>query len=273
MRLFIFLLLTISICTGAFAFGEGKYFKKGLEALEKGDLQAAKVFFNESTNEDPKFSRGYSYLALVQSKLGETEDAILNYKLAFKFDNKDYSSMTNMCGLLMQENRMQEAHEACTIALKINPQSYVALNNRCMIFLNTDRLPSAIADCSQAVLVKEDYYVAYNNRGMAYMGLEQYDKAVNDFSKAIEHNPAYALAYNNRCTAYKELKNYEAGITDCSKALVLDENIVEAYRNRGAIYELVGQKTDAVLDYRKYLRYHPEAESVKQRMERLLKEQ
>ncbi len=50
MRKISIVFLILSIAAFAFAFGEGKYFKKGLKALEDGDYATAKVFFNESIN-------------------------------------------------------------------------------------------------------------------------------------------------------------------------------------------------------------------------------
>lgn len=183
MRKISIVFLILSIAAFAFAFGEGKYFKKGLKALEDGgDYATAKVFFNESINKNPKFSRGYSYLAMTQAQLGETDDAIMNYKMAYKFDKKDYSSLTNLCGLYINKGGdMEAAHEACTQAISINPKSHIALSNRCQVFLQSKRYDSAIADCSQAILVKNDYATAYNNRGFAYIELKQYENAVSDF--------------------------------------------------------------------------------------------
>lgn len=272
MKKYAIFLLTIAVAFSAFAFGEGKYFKKGMEALNAGDLQTAKVFFNESINENPKFSRGYSHLALVQQKLGETDDAILNYKLAFRFDEEDYSSLTNLCGLYIEKGELKGAHQACTKALSINPRSHIALNQRCYLFIQAEKYDSAIADCSQAVLVKPDYVTAYINRGMAYTALKQYQNAADDFTESLKHNPADATAYNNRCNAYKELKRYDEAIADCSKAIVLNSSLAEAYLNRGAAYEMAGKADDAVIDYTSYLKFHPESETVRQKMLRLMKE-
>lgn len=272
MKKTIIAMLIILTAVSGFCWGESKYFKKGTEALNKGDLQAAKVFFNEALNKNPKFSRGYSYLALTLTKMGDIDGAVTNYKLAYKFDDEDYSSLTNLCGLYIQKNELNNAHEACTQALSINPNSHVALNQRCLVFLKSERYPNAIADCSQAILVKEDYETAYINRGSAYLALEQYQNAADDYKAALKQNPANATAYNNLCAAQKELKQYEDAIFNCSKALVLDENLTEAYKTRGAIYETVGKKDEAVMDYNKFLKYHPDAESVRQRMKRLMSE-
>lgn len=270
-RLLTALIITVTVFS-AFAFGGGKYFNKGVKALNAGNLQAAKVFFNEALNEDPKFSRAYSYLAYTQTKLGETDNAIMNYKLAYKFDRKDYSSLTNLCQLYLDKGDLRGAYEACTRSLSIKPDSYKALNNRCYVFLQAKRYPSAIADCSQAISVKHDYATAYVNRGMAYMALKQYDKAVSDFESALLNNPADATAYNNRCTAYKELKEYKKALADCSKAIALDATLTEAYLNRADLYQQMGQNNYAAADYAQYLRYHPDAETVRQKMLGLIKE-
>ena len=271
MRKISIILIILSLTVSAFAFGEGKYFKKGLKAMNAGDYITAKVFFNEAINKNPKFSRGYSHLALSQAYLGETDNAIMNYKLAYKFDKKDYSSLTNLCGLYIDKGNMNAAHKACTQAISINPQSHVALNNRCRVFLQSKRYDSAIADCSQAILVKSDYTNAYNNRGTAYLAIGRYESAVSDFDMAIKNNPMNATAYSNRCSAKKELKIYEEALADCDKATSLDRNLAEAYFNKGAVYEMLGQKSDAAFEYSRYLKFHPEAESVRQKMKRLLK--
>lgn len=271
MRLLTFIISLILISGSAFAFGEGKLLKKGMKALEAGELQTAKVYFNESINKNPKFSRGYSFLAYVQSQLGETDDAIMNYRMAAKFDKKDFSSRTNLCDLLIDKGDLVGAHNACTEAISINPESHKAHNNRCIIFLEQKRYASAIADCSQAILLKRDYVSPYNNRGMAYIEINELLNAHRDFSMAIKINPDNALAYNNRCAVNKELRKYDDAIADCTESIKLDDSLIEAYSNRGAVYEMKGNKMDAILDYRKYLQHNPEAEVVRQKMKRLLK--
>lgn len=268
----VFIMLT-ALCVYAFSITPaGKAFDKGVKALNDNQLQAAKTYFNEAINHDPKFARAYSYLALVQSKLGETDDAILNYKIAYKFDKKDGATLTNLCSLLVEKGQKKNAYEVCTKAIEVNPKSYKAYNNRCQLFVEAGRYDSAIADCSQAIIIDGQYVTAYINRAIAYEHLNQYERAVEDYSSAIKINPASALAYNNRCVANRVLKKYPLAEADCSKAIALDKMFEQAYLNRAAVYEEQGQVKDAAVDYASYLKLRPDDVSVREKLKRLLEQ-
>lgn len=264
------LIILCSVSAFAFSFGASTSFDDGVKAYETGDLKSAKRFFNDAVTADPKFSRAYSYLALVQTKLGETDSAITNYKIAYHLDATDSASLTNLCGLLIDKQNGGEAYDMCSKAIEINPKSYAAYNNRCLLFVQAKRYDSAIADCSQALYIKNDYISAYINRAIAYDAMGQYENAVTDYTSALRYNPANALVYNNRCAEYKMLKNYDKAVFDCSKAIVLDKSIAQAYANRGAIYEELGQTADAVLDYVEYLKLFPGNKDIRTRMNKLL---
>lgn len=253
-----------------FTFSGNSAFDDGVKAYEDGDLHSAANLFQKAVTADPKFSRAYSYLALVQTKLGQYDKAVKNYKQAYDLDNTDYASLTNLCGLLIDRQDGVGAYDYCSKAVELNPRSYVAYSNRCLLFIQGKRYDSAIADCSQALYIKPDYITAYINRAVAYDALGQYENAVTDYTSALSINPANALVYNNRCTEYKMLKQYDKAIFDCSKALVLDKTLVQAYANRGAVYEQMGDSADAVLDYVEYLKIYPGNKEIRARMSKLL---
>lgn len=273
MKKMIFLMTVFVLCSAfSFSIGANKAFDKGLKAFNEGDMHAAKTYFNEALNNDPKFADAYAYLAVTQQKLGETDSAIDNYKLAYRFNKKDGASLTNLCSLLLDKDKKNEAYEVCSKAIEVNPQSFKAYNNRCLLFIQGGRYDSAISDCSRAININSRYTTAYVNRALAYELLKQYDRAVEDYNSAIMINPADALLYNNRCAVYKTMKQYDKAEKDCSKAIALNKELAQAYLNRGAVYEEQGKNADAATDYMIYLKYNNDP-AVKAKMQKLMGQQ
>jgi tetratricopeptide (TPR) repeat protein len=78
--------------------------------------------------------------------------------------------------------------------------------------------------------------------------------AINDYNNAISKDAKNAEAYYHRGIARNNLKDYRGAITDYSKAIYInsDDNIVAAsYLERGKCYYLIGNKSNACMDFNK----------------------
>jgi tetratricopeptide (TPR) repeat protein len=78
--------------------------------------------------------------------------------------------------------------------------------------------------------------------------------AVADYTNAITKNVKNTSAYYNRAIARNALKDYHGAIADFSKAIYFnnDDNLVAAsYFGRGQCYYLLGNKSNACMDFNK----------------------
>jgi len=114
----------------------------------------------------------------------------------------------------------------------------------------------------------------YNNRAIAYMRLNQYDIAINDFTQAIARHPVDAsykddLYYIDRAWAY-HLKGEDAkALPDADKAIAMTPDNPDYIETRGEIYEQLGQRDQAIADYRAALKLDPKKDGSRQGLQRL----
>ncbi|HTC19149.1 MAG TPA: tetratricopeptide repeat protein [Stellaceae bacterium] len=114
----------------------------------------------------------------------------------------------------------------------------------------------------------------YNNRAIAYMRLNQYDVAISDFTQAIAHFPTGSsykddLYYIDRAWAY-HLKGEDANaLPDANKAIAMNPDDPGYFETRGEIYETLGQRDQAIADYRAALKLDPKKDASRQGLQRL----
>jgi tetratricopeptide (TPR) repeat protein len=113
---------------------------------------------------------------------------------------------------------------------------------------------------------------AYYARGQSYSekGLE--DRAIADFTSAMALRPELQTLVNLQGSismSYIRKHLYAESIASSSKMIELKPDDADGYQLRGYAYELDGQRDQAIADYRTTLKFHPDAENVKQALTRL----
>jgi Tfp pilus assembly protein PilF len=100
--------------------------KTGLTYLEKGDLENAFKYFNQSTIIDPEFSAGYTGKAWVYGDQKKYDLAIENYRKAIKLKKAPDKYYDNLCyrdlgAVLLKKGDLEEGHKMLLTALEIDP--------------------------------------------------------------------------------------------------------------------------------------------------------
>ncbi len=114
---------------------------------------------------------------------------------------------------------------------------------------------SGIGDCDQALrsgaLDKGETAGTYVNRGILYLRAQNFDAALKDFEEALRIVPGMPEAYVNRGNAYFMQGKYEAALSDYDAAILGEtKQIYAAYYNRGLVRERLGQKDQAIEDFK-----------------------
>ena len=108
----------------------------------------------------------------------------------------------------------------------------------------------------------------YDNRAVAYMRLNQYDNAIKDFTQAIAHHPLDSY-YIGRAWAYHLKGENAKALPDANKALTMTPDDADFIEARAEIYEKLGQRDEAIADYRASLKLDPNKNDSKQGLKRL----
>ena len=108
----------------------------------------------------------------------------------------------------------------------------------------------------------------YDNRAVAYMRLNQYDNDIKDFTQAIAHHPLDSY-YIGRAWAYHLKGENAKALPDANKALTMTPDDADFIEARAEIYEKLGQRDEAIADYRASLKLDPNKNDSKQGLKRL----
>ncbi len=205
---------------------DGKLFaQRGHDLLWRDlDYTTALTALNRAVELGERTSQVYANRGLAFTRLGQDEQARLEYQQALQFPTvsvDDYAYQGYAHARLQQND---QALQLLNHVVVIAPQHELVYFFRGYTHYNLQQYQRAIADYDRAIQIRHDYADAYYNRGVAYRNLQQYQRAIEDYDRAIQIKRDFADAYNNRGVAYENLGNMTQAKADYCKALQLDPN-------------------------------------------------
>ena len=101
----------------------------GVIYSELENYTLAKNLFIKVLSLNPKYNDGYYNLANIYNKLGEEENAIINYKKVIELDKNYYKAYNNLGNIYRKKNLNKKALEYYILTLNINPNYVRAFYN------------------------------------------------------------------------------------------------------------------------------------------------
>ena len=101
----------------------------GVVQTEINNYSLAKKLFVKVVNLNPKYSDGYYNLANVCNKLGEEDQAIVNYNKVIELDKNYYKAYNNLGNIFRKKNLNKQALDYYILTLRINPSFETAFYN------------------------------------------------------------------------------------------------------------------------------------------------
>ena len=176
------------------------YRRRGIEAHQRGDLDAAIEYYTQVISLDPDSSiaaEAYNNRGLAYASKREYDCAI-----------KDL-----------------------TKGIDLTPDDFTAYYNRSLAYHAKREYDHAIADYTQAIDLNPNYANAYYGRGGAYKSKSNYDHAIADYTQAIDLNPNHANAYYYRGVVWLHLQAWEDAKSDLTTARDMGVNIINEFHN------------------------------------------
>lgn len=188
------------------------------------------VLKKEITNPKAYFMKGMNY-----KEMGDTAKAISGFQTATE-QNPEYYDAFMQLGILTEKQGNALAAGYYSTAIKLNPSSEEALYGR----------------------------------GLYYQNHNEVDKAINDYTSILQLNPQNSLAHYNIGYINMVMLNKPGEAAEhFTHAIESDSAYVNAWYNRGIAYEMLGRKTDAILDFRRAMELQPTFEKAQQALDRL----
>lgn len=165
----------------------------------------------------------------------------------------DFETFLQNAHKLAKEGKMNEAIASYNKALDFNPTSEQAYYNRGFVYMQQGNLEKAVEDFTKALNIKPTLFEALFQRGVAYAKQDNFQGAFSDFNQALKLNRQSSQAYLQRGKILAQKRKYEAAIIDFSTSIQLKPTL-EALLERARAYEANQQISDAIADYRLYLK-------------------
>ncbi len=110
---------------------------------------------------------------------------------------------------------------------------------------------------------------AYIHRGVARFDMRAFDDAIADFDAALRLAPSNGEALNNRAWTLYRKGEHRAAIVDADKAVAALSTEGYVWDTRGHIHEALGNKAEAIRDYRQAIALDPSTASSRDGLRRL----
>jgi tetratricopeptide (TPR) repeat protein len=210
----------------------------GMLHWRKKDFEKASQYLNTALDlaaglEDACFEAScFNAIALVDTDLGKTEEAIQAYKNAVSLAPELISPWNNLGKLYRRLERNEEALAAFQKAIEQNPSDEVA----------------------------------WNSLGELQHALGHNDEAIYAYLKAIEFSPNYAPSWTGLGNSYMAEGQLDDALAAHLKAIEIDNQNIDSRFALGDIYKLQGKIEDAGMVYRTVIELDPNNAQARNKM-------
>ncbi len=232
-------------------------FKRGLQALAAGQLDAAEAAFTEAQRLEPKNPFVYFHLAEIHVQRREFREAIVDFRQAIERDPREPQFYFQLAALYTQLQRFHDAQKALQELLRIRPAYADA-------YLLLGRVAQEQGDHALAEKHLRHYLKLRpgNPEGLWRLGAslsaeEKYREAEPLLQHALKKNPNLGGAHYTLGVLYSRRgKDLGARSHLGAATRLLPEN-AKAYYELGTVLVRLNDPADAEADFRKALELDP----------------
>jgi tetratricopeptide (TPR) repeat protein len=152
-----------------------------------------------------------------------------------EFDN-DFKELINDAHNNVNTKNYKKAILCYKQALQFSNKNSQILFNIAVNYIYQEEYNNSIEYLIQAIKINPKYIRAYINLGIAYKRLKQYNKAIQCFKKSLELKKDDPDIYYNLANVYSCLEEYSLAIKYFNIVFTLDKNYYKAYHGLGLVY-------------------------------------
>jgi Flp pilus assembly protein TadD len=206
--------------------------------------------------------------AVLQEHFTLSEKAAINQEIkklheSLKSAKDDYERARiyeNIASLEIEKGDVGGALRTVNQAIKFQPNLARAHYLRGMAYLQSNRYDEAEFELLTAIQLDDKMAAAHFELGNLHYKKGALNKAVGEYQLAVKFDKNHYQAWNNLGVIYFMLKKSKEAETALKKVSELKPGYASVYKNLGVLYDVrLGNKTDAVANYKKYLKLRPNA--------------
>ena len=168
---------------------------------------------------------------------------------AIELNPKDVIAYVNRSAVNSRLGNSEEALKDCQMALQLDPANTTALINAANAHLLLGKFAEAVNDSERALQLDSHCTKAYLNRAIAQMRLGKVSESFKDLDSAIDIDGRSASTYVVRAGLFIESKNPEQALLDCDRALAIDAKSGAAWMNKGTALKVLKRFEDSIQAY------------------------
>ena len=151
----------------------------------------------------------------------------------------------NLGGILLKQQRADDAIEHLTKALELEPGNPLAQNNLGLALVQLGRLDEAEPHFRRAVELNPRYFKAYESLGAVYLQTGRLDAAIASLKAALDIEPSEAKALNDLGIAFMRSGRAADGLDAFQRAVAIEPSNRQYRRNLGQALLQTGRTDDA----------------------------
>ena len=239
-------------------FDISRLFEQAIQYHQAGQLEQAKVKYQEILDMNPRHSDSSHLLGLVEYQNGNYAQAISYIQQAVLVDPEQSVFLNNLGNILKETGQLDQSLQAYRKALEINPDDAEIHNNLGVTLKEMGQLDQSLQAYRKALEINPQYVEVYNNLGNVLKEMDQLDESIHAYQQALEINPRYVEVYNNLGNVLKEMDRLDESIHAYQQALEINPRYASAYLNLGNTLDAKGELDQAVHAYQQALRINPQ---------------
>jgi len=235
------------------SFLKGRYFWNKRTA---DGLKVALAYFNQATDEDPKYAQAYSGLADTYSLLGDWQYAVMTPKEALP------KAKAAAIKALELDSTLGEAHNSLAFcldgfdwdfasagkefrrAIELNPGYATAHHWYAWHLSLLGKYDEAIMEMRKAGNLDPLSLIINSDLAELLVLAHSYDEAIQQSRKTIEMDPNFAFAHNQLAQAYLQKHMYDEAVAELQKAAQLSGGSPTVMANLARAYAASGKRSE-----------------------------
>jgi protein O-mannosyl-transferase len=194
---------------------------------------------------------GLGFLTFRQCRM--YSDAETLWRTTIEANPNCWMAYENLGGVLMKDDRVEEAEEQFRKALGINPDDTEAMNELGVATMQQGKVEEAIALYQRALEIAPNSAETQINLGVALLQKGKPEEAANHFQHAAQVDPSSAKAHKNLAAAYLQEGQWQDAVAQYQRAVEIEPDNAETRYGLGSALIRAGRADEAAAQFRKVL--------------------
>ncbi len=216
-----------------------KHYNKGIEYLQKDDIESALIAFKNAIEVDSSFADAYYQLGLAYQKIREFDKAVIAFGNAASNDPKNVDARLQVANYYASHQRdFQKAREELEKILQDFPQNAQAYASLGSVHYAQENIDAATAALRKSLELEPDLIPSGIMLGRIYLRQKppEVENARQVFQKLVQQNPKHINALLAMATFYLEAEQPDSAKEYYLKASTLDNQNVSVHLGLAEVY-------------------------------------